>query len=50
MHFCPYHLLALGKNVNLAGYAVVEMTNKDKCSGCTVCALMCPECAIEVFR
>jgi NAD-dependent dihydropyrimidine dehydrogenase PreA subunit len=36
--------------LNLKGYFVAAFDASDGCNGCGVCALMCPEVAIEVER
>ena len=36
--------------VNKNGYFTVECVCPEKCTGCTMCAVMCPECAIIVER
>lgn len=47
---CPKDVLAVGSKVNAAGYEVVEMKEGAECIGCTSCAVMCPEAAIEVYK
>ena len=36
--------------VNGKGYHYAKMANPDACTGCTSCALMCPDCCITVYR
>jgi 2-oxoglutarate ferredoxin oxidoreductase subunit delta len=48
-------LIEIGANRNAMGYfyAVVKKEksrNGKGCTGCTLCAIMCPEVAIEVYR
>ena len=35
--------------VNAKGYCPAKMSRNDECVGCTSCALVCPDCAIEIF-
>ena len=48
--FCPKQVLALGTQVNSKGYEVVVPAHMDACVGCCICARMCPDGAIEVYR
>ena len=36
--------------LNADGYHPVKQKEDKDCNGCALCALMCPEVAIEVFR
>ena len=48
---CPLNVLALAsKEVNKRGYTFVQTVLEDTCIGCASCALMCPDCVIEVER
>lgn len=53
---CPHHLIEPSNRVNQKGYFSVTFTEihqkKDgrKCTGCALCAITCPEIAIEVHR
>ncbi len=47
---CPRDVLQIGEEVNENGYEIVEMKENAECIGCKMCAVMCPEAAIEVFR
>ena len=38
----------MGKTRNRRGHFYPVMTDADKCITCAICALMCPEGAIEV--
>ncbi len=47
---CPMEVLELAQDrLNPTGYHPAQL-NGDKCTGCAVCALVCPEAAITVFR
>jgi len=46
---CPHGSITLSDQANQTGYfpAVADNT---ACTGCAMCALICPDAAIEVFR
>lgn len=48
--FCPKGVLSIGKEVNMKGYQYVVAENMDRCIGCKMCASICPDAAIEVYR
>jgi len=50
--FCPVKgLLFLDANkVNAKGWNPVACADQAKCTSCAMCALMCPDTAIEVYR
>ena len=46
---CPKKILRISKNkMNLKGYRTAEIIDEDSCIGCMSCALVCPDCAIEI--
>jgi 2-oxoglutarate ferredoxin oxidoreductase subunit delta len=48
---CAKKLLKMGKEFNKSGYYTVEYYEEEgKCSGCALCAEMCPDVAIEVWK
>lgn len=48
---CSRQILALSKEkLNAKGYHPMEVVEPEKCTGCASCAVMCPDCAIEVER
>lgn len=47
---CPRDVLRIGENINGSGYQVAEMKDNAECIGCSMCAVMCPEAAIEVYK
>ncbi len=46
---CPQDSLGLSEKINARGYRFVLLV-QDNCTGCTNCALVCPEAAITVYR
>lgn len=50
IQFCPKKVLAVGKEVNSKGYQYVVPENEGACIGCQICAIMCPDAAIEVYK
>ncbi len=53
---CPHHLIISTERLNQIGYYPVRFAEKEmneedrKCTGCSLCAISCPEIAIEVCR
>jgi len=47
---CPVDILEMGSRVNKKGYPLVEVIDVKKCIACNLCALICPDRAIEVMR
>jgi 2-oxoglutarate ferredoxin oxidoreductase subunit delta len=50
MAFCPPKIISLSSELNSNGYLTAVCTNSEGCTGCAVCATVCPEAAIEVYR
>lgn len=49
MDVCPFRLIVYSDEAGESGlYA--EQKDAEKCTGCTLCAIQCPECAISVYR
>lgn len=49
--YCNKSNLVIGKKTNTRGHFYVEFNDKDgKCNSCALCAMMCPEAAIEVYK
>jgi 2-oxoglutarate ferredoxin oxidoreductase subunit delta len=48
--FCPKGLISSASKLNAAGYPPAVFNDNGECTGCAVCALVCPEVAIEVYR
>lgn len=53
---CPKGLIKTSDQINQKGYYPVSYKEKNlkkelrKCTGCALCAISCPEIAIEVYR
>jgi len=47
---CPKKILGLSKEVNTKGYQHVAAVRPDECTGCALCAIMCPDAAIEIWK
>ncbi|UCB56683.1 MAG: 2-oxoacid:acceptor oxidoreductase [Candidatus Omnitrophota bacterium] len=46
---CPKKLITLSKSLNKRGVRFVCFTEGD-CSACALCARICPDCCIEVYK
>ncbi|HPD56156.1 MAG TPA: ferredoxin [Smithellaceae bacterium] len=47
---CPKGHIIAGKEYNAQGYRPVCTNGEKECNGCALCATMCPDIAIEVYR
>jgi 2-oxoglutarate ferredoxin oxidoreductase subunit delta len=49
---CPNHLISEASALNAKGYYPAQFKPSDgsECTACTLCAISCPEAAIEVYR
>jgi 2-oxoglutarate ferredoxin oxidoreductase subunit delta len=49
---CPNDLIAAADRLNTKGYypALFNPCDDNGCTACTLCAISCPEAAIEVYR
>lgn len=47
---CKKTLIAATSELNARGYHPVFCAENEECSGCMLCAVSCPEVAIEVYR
>ena len=50
INVCAKKVLAIGEQVNKSGYRYVVPKTMESCVGCKLCAIMCPECAIELYN
>ena len=47
---CPQHVIGLNENIiTPRGFHPAHLA-KEGCTGCSICALVCPEAAITVYR
>lgn len=47
---CNARLISLGDTPNSLGYNVAVFKESSGCTGCTLCAQICPDLAITVFK
>ena len=48
---CPKKIIkASPDRMNTKGFRPAEVTDPDVCIGCAMCATICPDCVIEVYR
>ena len=48
--FCARGCLGMSDELNAIGYRYAKLVNPEKCTGCGVCADMCLDTVIRVFR
>ncbi len=44
------NLLRASENVNAKGYNYAEQIDAEKCTACKLCAIICPDAAISVYK
>jgi len=47
---CPLGVITIEERFNKKGFFPASPDTLEKCTGCGMCAQMCPEVAIEVYR
>lgn len=47
---CPNAVIVIEEKFNSKGFFTASVRHMNKCTGCAMCAEMCPEIAIEVWR
>ncbi|MCB9557608.1 MAG: 4Fe-4S dicluster domain-containing protein [Deltaproteobacteria bacterium] len=47
---CPVEIIVKSSRVNRRGLNVVEVSEMSKCIACNLCAMICPDRAIDVYR
>ncbi|MBI4697730.1 MAG: 4Fe-4S binding protein [Nitrospirae bacterium] len=47
---CQAKLISLDKGFNALGHHPAAAFMSNNCNGCGLCAIVCPDIAIEVFR
>ena len=47
---CPKNLLMVSSKINRSGYPVAKIDDMKSCTGCALCAEMCTDVVITVFK
>ncbi|MBI4645664.1 MAG: ferredoxin family protein [Bacteroidia bacterium] len=47
---CQFKVISLSNQVNGKGYHYAYMEKPEECTGCTNCAIVCPDGVITVYR
>jgi 2-oxoglutarate ferredoxin oxidoreductase subunit delta len=47
---CMRNVLEATEDSNAMGYRYIGVKDGERCTSCTLCAVMCPEAAIEIYR
>jgi len=48
--FCPKGLITVSKELNRQGVKPAEFKDNNECIACAMCAVICPDCCIEVYK
>ncbi len=48
IEFCPKKAIHIGEKLNRYGVRPVKFDENAGCLGCAICAVICPDCCIEV--
>ncbi len=47
---CPKKLISIGTGLNSKGVNPVKFKDNGECIGCKFCAIICPDCCIEIYK
>ena len=47
---CPKKLLQAGAEMNEGGYHPVVQSDPEQCTGCAICALVCPDVCVTIVK
>ena len=50
IHFCPQGVLEKGTELNEKGFYPPVFAHPEKCIACGICARMCPDALISVYK
>ena len=50
VEFCPFDIMTLDGKMNSKGYSPPILTDPERCTGCDLCGMVCPEFAIWVKK
>lgn len=47
---CDRHVLKMSEEKNMKCFLLPEAVDMHLCTGCAKCAIVCPECSIEIIK
>ena len=50
VYFCPKKILVMSDQPDPKGYSVTKVKDSNKCTGCRMCELVCPDFAISIEK
>jgi 2-oxoglutarate ferredoxin oxidoreductase subunit delta len=50
VRFCPKGMIKQDTKLNRRGVKPVKFSGEGECAGCLMCAIICPDCCIEVLK
>ncbi len=50
VQFCPKGSLKMSEDFSSRGVHYLVMTDPEGCTSCGICAIMCPDVCIEVYK